>query len=233
MADEPEIIPPSQYVDRIVRALSSSDPHAYVDQSIRALRDVYNAERAARDEAVRILHDDMVRVPTLLDRAELNITTQLRSETESLADLTEQKFANVWLRFTELEKRSRDLDEARAIALTAALNAAKEAVGEQNRSNTTAIEKSEKATNDKINQLEGTFNAANKATNERLDDVKSRLDRGEGGVSSALVIGSGLMALLAILIAGYAAVHVGVVPQPTVQYVPAPTAVPAPVTVPR
>jgi hypothetical protein len=158
-----------------------SGPYTYIDRAVQALREVYDANLTARDEAVRILHEDMVRVPTLLDRAEQNITALLRGEIDKLEAVTNERFAAVSLRFGELEKRSKDLDEARATALAAALQAAKEAVGEQNRSNTTAISKSELAVGESIKQLQATFDAANRATNEKIDDLKSRLDRGEGG----------------------------------------------------
>jgi hypothetical protein len=290
MAEEPEIIPPSQYVERMVRALAKEDPHAYVNQIVNALRELYESKFAARDEAVRLLHEDMVRVPTMLDRTEEKIMALLGTRLTLLEGFVNEKFNAehtltkeklvavderfeaavkirngqfeaervyvnerfnaVILRFTEMEKRSKDLDEARALALAAALQAAKEAVAEQNRSNTTAIGKSETAVGEQIKQMRETFDTALRGQGIQITDLKSRIDRGEGGNSGATnlrteqranttvnvgIIGCAI-AFAAVVISGAVLFHNPAPPQPVVQYVPAPTAVPAtpaPVTVPR
>jgi hypothetical protein len=287
MADESEVIPPSQYVERIIKSLAKEDPHAYTNQVVGWLRELYDANFASRDEAVRLLHEDMVRVPTLLDRAEEKIMALLGTRLTLLEGFVNEKFHSadvltkekfeavderfdaavkirngqfeaervyvnerfnaVILRFTEMEKRSKDLDEARALALAAALQAAKEAVAEQNRSNTTAIGKSETAVGEQIKQMRETFDTALRGQGIQISDLKTRLDRGEGGSSGATnlrteqrantTVNVGILgcaiAFAALVISGAVLFHNPAPPQPVVQYVPAPTAVPAPVTVPR
>lgn len=124
--------------------------------------------------------------PTVLTTEQSNrLREEMRREISHVMELADEKLFTVNLRISEIEKRAKDLDEARALALAAALQAAKEAVGEQNRSNTTAIGKSEAATEKSIQELRDTFNAAIGATNGKIDDITSRLDRGEGGHTGA------------------------------------------------
>lgn len=126
------------------------------------------------DKATELQHQDLVRVPTLMDREMSAAKELLRAELKTAFEVLRTLI-------DESEKRYRELKAAEALALAAALQAAKEAVAEQNRSGALAISKSEAATGENIKQLQVAFQAANQATNEKIDDIKSRLDKGEGG----------------------------------------------------
>src|SRR5580658_3839354 len=112
----------------------------------------------------------------------------------NLRELFAERFTRVDTLFVEGDKRTQQLSAANSLALAAALQAAKEAVGEQNRSSALAIAKSEAATAESILQLRNLFETANRATNEKIDDFKSRLDKREGG-STAWVVAAGLVFL--------------------------------------
>ncbi len=71
-------------------------------------------------------------------------------------------------------------------------NNLKEAVGEQNRSAAVAIAKSENSTAESIKQLQVLFSSDRSATNDKINDVKSRLDKGEG-ISSGFSKGGGVI----------------------------------------
>ena len=62
----------------------------------------------------------------------------------------------------------------------AAFKAAQDAVTEQNKSSALAISKSEFATAESIKQLQAIFQTAIGAINDKIDDMKSRMDKGEG-----------------------------------------------------
>ena len=134
------------------------------------------------DKAADILHADLVRVPTLLDRETKALRELLETKISAGAAVTQEQLRRVEVLIEEGEKRNQQLKAGDALALAAALQAAKEAVAEQNRSNTLAISKSETAVGESIRQLQVNFETANKATNEKVDDLKGRLDRGEGDV---------------------------------------------------
>ncbi len=184
------------------------------------------------DKASQLLHDDYVRVPTVVDRAILNLrelilseidktrtvaaerlarvdtvfdshelaiaaalsaqqkaaddaTAMLRSEIDKLGAVSSERFTRIDTQFTERDKRTEQLSLADKTAVAAALQAAKEAVGAQNASNSIAISKSENSTAESIKQLQTLFTTANTSMDEKINDVKSRLDRGEGGAASA------------------------------------------------
>ena len=72
-----------------------------------------------------------------------------------------------------------------ALALTAALAAQKEAAAEQNKSNTLAIDKSEVATQKRIDANAELTTTSLKSLSDRLDDLKERADTGNGKTSGA------------------------------------------------
>jgi hypothetical protein len=92
----------------------------------------------------------------------------------------EQRFANIALQFEERDVRSVQSSTADRTAIAAALQAAKEAVGEQNKSSSEAIRKSEAATSRQIEQQ--SILIANTSANltDKIDDVKERLTIIEG-----------------------------------------------------
>jgi Skp family chaperone for outer membrane proteins len=119
------------------------------------------------------------------------------------------------VQFIERDKRTEQLALASSTAIAAALQAAKEAVGAQNTSNSIAIAKSESSTLESLRQLRELFLSETKAINEKVDDLKSRLDRGEGKGTGAVErqqneranIGQGLAivsVLISALVAGVA-----------------------------
>lgn len=116
-------------------------------------------------------------------RAIAGLRDLLQTKIDALEAVMTERFVRIDTLFTEGDKRTQQLSAANSLALAAALQAAKEAVGEQNRSSALAIAKSEAATAESIKQLQTLFQSANQATNEKVDDLKSRLDKGEGSTT--------------------------------------------------
>lgn len=79
----------------------------------------------------------------------------------------------------QADKAARDVKSA----VDAAFAAAKEAVSEQNKSNALSITKSETATIESIKSLQALFQTAMSALTNQINDVKSRLDKGEGSAN--------------------------------------------------
>jgi DNA-binding FrmR family transcriptional regulator len=98
-----------------------------------------------------------------------NIKAFLEGQIKALQELIEEKLRGVSTQFS-----------MRDTALTAAFKAAQDAVTEQNKSSALAISKSEVATAESIKQLQILFQTTDKAANEKINDLKSRLDKGEG-----------------------------------------------------
>lgn len=123
----------------------------------------------AQNLTVRPDPDPTVRTIEQSQRETANLKELLEAKTQALKELIDEKLNGVGTQFT-----------MRDTALTAAFKAAQDAVSEQNKSSALAISKSEISTAESIKQLQTLFQTADKATNEKIDDLKSRMDKGEG-----------------------------------------------------
>lgn len=92
----------------------------------------------------------------------------------------EQMFQSIATQFEERDTRTEQTSKDSKVAVDAALQAAKEAVGAQNESNSLAIAKSEAATTKQIDAMGALITATAKASDEKIDDLKGRLGLIEG-----------------------------------------------------
>lgn len=138
----------------------------------------------------------------------VHLNALLISEIKKLQEVSNEKFNRIDGQFVERDNRTKQLAEAASTAIAAALQAQKEAVGEQNKSGALAIAKSESSTIENIRQLNVLFNTTNIATNEKIDMLTQRLDRTEGQAKGAGVVvgwivgGVGLVATLLAIVTG-------------------------------
>ncbi len=105
----------------------------------------------------------------LLDREFRCVKDTIAAAQRADAEVRDEKFQTFHVRFTELEKRTKDLDEARAVALAAALAAAKELVGASNTNFTRQID-----------ALLATFDRQMASLDSKVNDLKERLALIEG-----------------------------------------------------
>ena len=101
-------------------------------------------------------------------------------KTAHLAALHDEKFRSIAIQFVERDTRAEQTSRDSKVAVDAALQAAKEAVGEQNRSNSLSIAKSETATAKSIDQLQTILQTATSAIDSKIADLKERLTIIEG-----------------------------------------------------
>lgn len=153
------------------------------------------------DAAVQLAHEDLVRVPTDVQKAvgalkELheqkfatfrkdleNLEKFFLSELAGEHNLKEEKFNKVEQRFQLLETQRAEQKQDTKLAVDAAFAASKEAVREQNNANTVAISKSEATTQKQIDQIEQLSTSGRNALAEQIADIKDRLTRMEGNSS--------------------------------------------------
>ncbi len=170
-----------------------------VREIIEARLDASDAATVLRLSVVEQHHESMREV----------ITAQIRH----VEAVSNERFANIATQFAERDTRTVLAADESRVSLKAALDAAKEAVSEQNKANSLAIGKSEDATKERLDALSALMAASGKSLEDKIADVKSRLDRGEGhnaGMTDGwkLVVGFvGLIATIAVIVSAIAAMQ--------------------------
>jgi len=150
-----------------------------------------NGKFEAYDKAIRLLQDIADKFPDRIDE-----------KISSLKEVHEEKFSSIQTQFKERDVRSDQTQKDSKVAVDAALQAAKEAVGEQNKSSALAIAKSEASTTKQIDQQGLLIQSTAKASDEKIDDIKERLTRIEGsGAGKGIMFGwivAGMVAAVAV-----------------------------------
>jgi len=138
-------------------------------REIAASREIIEERLDAMDIATKLNKEATDKIPCMVQKA-----------IESLKAINDEKFTSIQIQFRERDTRTEQTRTSDKIAVDAALQAAKEAVGEQNKSNALAIAKSETAFTKQLDQIITLITTANKALDDKINDLKGRLDRGEG-----------------------------------------------------
>jgi chromosome segregation ATPase len=149
--------------------------------------EVLRAQIAGIEKAIDKAAQDYTRVPTALQEAIGHLQAlhdeRFNSIQARFADTTvlrEEKFHAIQQQFAERDVRTDEATKSSKVAVDAALQAAKEAVAEQNRSSALAIAKSEAATDKRIDQIVSLVSTATSALDGKIVDIKDRLVRIEG-----------------------------------------------------
>ncbi len=129
------------------------------------------------DKAIVLLHTDTDRH---VDVANAQLQKLLEEKISSIIRQFDEKFHSIATQFTERDIRTEQTARDSKVAVDAALQAAKEAVGEQNKSNALAIAKSENTFTKQIDQIGVLIATLQKSIDDKIDDIKSRLQNQEG-----------------------------------------------------
>jgi hypothetical protein len=157
------------------------------------------------DKAVVIFQDSLTRVPTDTDKQVSHLRELVLSELTRVSLVHEEKFRSIGVQFTERDVRTEQTSRDSKVAVDAALQAAKEAVGEQNKSSALAIAKSEAATTKQIDQLGVLISNTTAGLNDKIEDIKARLTLIEGKDSGGASRSQATLAMLSIAVAAVAA----------------------------
>jgi hypothetical protein len=191
--------------ERYGAARPVNDPTLLTLQAVQregeSLKELVFTRLDAMDKAVELFADNLTRVPTDVDKQVGNLKELLIERFNRVS----VQFDGIQLQFIERDVRTEKSAEDSKVAVDAALQAAKEAVGKQQESNALAIAKSETATAKQIDQINLNIQTMNLAQNDKIDDLRTRLTtfegRGQGafGAWGVLIGAVGLVgALLAI-----------------------------------
>lgn len=177
---------------------SPGPPPISVDQTPITRSDLDRALAAiqvhfdAIEKAVDLSHEDAVRFPTLVDRSVAAAQVLLEAKIENAKEIVSGQIAKLEIQFQERTA-------AGSTAVAAALQAAKEAVGQQQLASASSVEKAQAQSGEALAQLRASFTQTANAQEAQLSDLKSRLDRQDGPSSQIQASVSALEATVAAM----------------------------------
>ncbi len=153
------------------------DPTVLTTENLRReignLKERIDIRLESNDKAIQL-----VQVAT--DSAVLNLHRLITANIETLDKVTLQRFESIATQFSERDKRTEQLSLADKTAIAAALQAQKEAAGAQAESNAVSVLKQEAAFTKLLDQTQALFQTSMSALTTQINDMKSRIDTGEG-----------------------------------------------------
>ena len=142
------------------------------------------------DRALQLLHEQQEGRQQVIDVSIGQLRALHSEKFDSIAmNLDErdkrldERFDGIGTQFQERDKRTEQLSLADKTAIAAALQAQKEAAGATNESNGAALAKMENNFTKLIEQGQTLVQSVSRNLEDKINDLKSRLDRGEGKTS--------------------------------------------------
>lgn len=135
-----------------------------LQREIHIAREVIETRLVGLEKEVEAKQTNIEKIPELIKNAVAH-----------LKELHEEKFGSIQTQFNERDTRTEQTSHDSKVAVDAALQAAKEAVGEQNKSFSQAIQKSETITSKQIEQIGILIANMQKAFDDKIDDMKERI----------------------------------------------------------
>lgn len=160
------------------------DPTALTTQQLQrelgSLRDIVNAKLDGLRSVIDTRLSGMDKSISLLREESCSVRNHIDNTVFRLRELHDEKFKSVNNQFVERDVRMEQMSRDAKTAVDAALQAAKEAVSEQNKSNVQAISKSEIAFTKQIDQLGLLLANVAKTSDDKISDARSRIQNIEG-----------------------------------------------------
>jgi hypothetical protein len=164
---------------QVKEILSPSMSAATTDLTLReiaAVEKLLTLRANAIEKAVEVAHENLVRVPTEVDKA----VGHLRDVMLEKFATTDQKLQTIELQFHERDVRVEQTARDTKVAIDAALAAQEKGANKQTESFIMSIAKSETATAKQIDQQSQLLISTTRGLNDKIDDIKDRITRLEG-----------------------------------------------------
>lgn len=169
-------------MSEISEAIAAADPSArsveMIERAIMSLEKQLTIRLDGLERAQSEFQNNMQRVPTEVQRSTSALEAVVDQKIGVLAErLNTQnvKFDAIQGQFIERDVRAKESSTAASTAITAALQAQKEAAGEQTKSSAAAIAKSEANTSELIKAQSGLLTSVTASFDGKISDVKDRI----------------------------------------------------------
>lgn len=177
-----------KYLDKHIQIGSRPVPDptslttAALNREITALKELLESRLDGYDKAITLLQSRADKSPSIdvVDAITKSNMVVVETKLCGMDGKYEQKFHNIETQFKERDVRTEERSKDSKEAIAAALQAAKEAVGEQNKSSALAIAKSEASTMKQIDSIGVQILQANQSLSEKIEDARGRLLTVEG-----------------------------------------------------
>lgn len=173
--------PTVRTVDQLQRDIGAS--REIVESKLDGHRLVTETRLAGNDKAIELLQRTADRIPDLIKDAVRQLQSLVDEKFESVEARTEIQFQGIATQFAERDKRGEQLSVADKTAINAALAAQEKQASAYNESSSTANTKMETNFTKLIEQMAILLQSVTKNTDDKINDIKSRLDKGEGRTS--------------------------------------------------
>jgi hypothetical protein len=193
--------PTDRTIEQLQREISGVKEQ--ILSTVDGTREVISTRLNGMDRAIALVHEHATQLPVRI----IDAVSQLQK-------IQDERFRSIETQFTEKDKRLEQTSTDSKVAIAAALQAQKEAVGQQNESNSLAIAKSEAAIatalqaqkeavsqqnesnslaiakseaafTKQIDQIATLIGVGQKNADDKFDDIKSRLQAIEGRSTGA------------------------------------------------
>jgi len=135
----------------------------------KAVQEILETRMAGSDKAIKLLQD-------ISDGTFFKVDEKI----SALKEVHEEKFSSIQTQFKERDVRGEQSAKDSKVAVDAALQAAKEAGSEQNKSNALAQAKSEASFTKQIDGLSAFIASNVKGLDDKINDLKERFSSGQG-----------------------------------------------------
>jgi hypothetical protein len=139
-----------------------------------ALRELIETRLDGMDTATTLLSETVNRTPTIIQTEIAHVRELMAGELSRMTQISEERLKGIELQFTERDVRTEQAAKAGKDALDAALKSQKELVAQQNEANRAEAAKTE-----------SNFAKLIEAQSARTDELKERIDRGEGSTAGS------------------------------------------------
>jgi hypothetical protein len=167
-----------QATEQMRRELAAATALAAAESD--GVRRVFEARLHGMDEAVKLIQSWRDRLPAEFEAK----VKQLELLHDERFKTVEERFGGVGLQFRERDTRSERESRDNKVAVDAAFAAQKEAASEQNKSNTLAIDKSERATAETLNKQADLVKSTTDALDDKINALKETYNKMDSRLTS-------------------------------------------------
>jgi hypothetical protein len=177
----PDPDPTARTLEQMQREIAAS--REIVEAQAKGDRDVTQTRLGGMDKAIELLQKATDKIPEHIKDAVKQLERLHDEKFTSISSEIDTKFAGVGTQFLERDKRTEQLSLADKTAIAAALQAQKESAGAAYENIIAVITKMEASFTKLFDQTQTLLQALARNTDDKINDVKSRLDKGEGKTS--------------------------------------------------